>query len=171
MFKYSFQEKLEAVLRVIDDGMSLNESACILGANKSCVKVWVDMYNQHGIEGLHSKKHTYTGEFKVSVVEYMHTNHLSIRQTAVLFGIPTHNVLSKWERIYYEEGPQGLCQENRGRKTKMSSDNSKNKIDKKTEEDLIAEVQRLRMENDYLKKLQALVQERIARENGKKPEQ
>ena len=42
-------------------------------------------------------------------------------------------------------------------------------MNKQTEEDLIAEVQRLRMENEYLKKLQALVQERIARENGKEP--
>ena len=36
------------------------------------------------------------------------------------------------------------------------------------EEDLIEEVQRLRMENQYLKKLNALVQERIKRENKKK---
>ena len=52
----------------------------------------------------------------------------------------------------------------------MSSDTSrKKKLSKETEEDLIAEVQRLRMENEYLKKLNALVQERIARENGKEP--
>ncbi len=52
----------------------------------------------------------------------------------------------------------------------MSSDKPrKKKLNKETEEDLIAEVQRLRMENDYLKKLQALVQERIALENGKEP--
>ena len=38
-----------------------------------------------------------------------------------------------------------------------------------TKEDLIAEVQRLRMENEYLKKLRALVQKRIDRENGKEP--
>jgi transposase len=60
--------------------------------------------------------------------------------------------------------------ERRGRKSKMNSDKpTKKKLSKETEEDLIAEVQRLRMENDYLKKLQALVQERIARENGKEP--
>jgi transposase len=34
------------------------------------------------------------------------------------------------------------------------------KLEKQTEEDLIAEVQRLQMENEYLKKLNALVQER-----------
>ena len=54
----------------------------------------------------------------------------------------------------------------------MSSDKpAKKKLSKETEEDLIAEIQRLRMENDYLKKLQPLVQERIARENGNEPEQ
>ena len=36
----------------------------------------------------------------------------------------------------------------------------KTKITPKVEEDLIAEVQRLRMENEYLKKLNALIQER-----------
>ena len=44
----------------------------------------------------------------------------------------------------------------------------KPKLDKKVEEDLIAENQRLKMENAYLKKLNALVRERVQRENGKK---
>ena len=98
----------------------------------------------------------------------MHNNHLSLFQTAVKFGIPTDTTVGKWERIYYEEGPQGLYRDNRGRKSKMSSNKPRKvKFAKETEEDLIAEVQRLRMENEYLKKLNALVQERIARENGK----
>ena len=42
------------------------------------------------------------------------------------------------------------------------------KINKTVPEDLTAEIYRLRMENAYLKKLNALVQERIQRENGKK---
>ena len=42
------------------------------------------------------------------------------------------------------------------------------KLDKKIEEDLVTENQRLRMENEYLKKLNALVQERIKREGKKK---
>jgi len=91
-------------------------------------------------------------------------------ETATKFGIPGDATVGKWERIYYEEGPQGLYIDRRGRKSKMSSDKPrKKKLSKETEEDLIAEVQRLRMENEYLKKLQALVQERIARENGKEP--
>ena len=172
MAKYSYEEKLEAVLRVVDDGMSVQASAKILGTAKSQVQRWVSRYTLFGVEGLLLKHGSYDGDFKVSVIEYMHDNHLSLFQTAVRFGIPTDVTVGKWERIYYEEGPEGLYRDNRGRKSKMSSDKpKKKKLRKETEEDLIAEVQRLRMENDYLKKLQALVQERIARENGNEPEQ
>ncbi|HCD45955.1 MAG TPA: transposase, partial [Lachnoclostridium sp.] len=109
--------------------------------------------------------------FKLKVVEYMHDNHLSIRSTAKHFNIPQHYTVSRWERIYYEEGPAALLEERRGRGSSMAKkkNNNKNTLNKEAKEDLIAEVQRLRMENDYLKKLNALVQERISRENGKKP--
>ena len=50
----------------------------------------------------------------------------------------------------------------------MNSKPKNKKLDKEIEKDLIAEVQYLRMENEYLKKLNALVQERIKRENKKK---
>ena len=172
MAKYSYQEKLEAVIRVVDGGMGCKTSAKIMGVTHSQVERWVARYKQFGPEGLLLKHGSYDGAFKVSVIEYMHANHLSLFQTAVKFGIPTDVTVGKWERIYYEEGPPGLYRDNRGRKSKMSSDKPrKKKLNKETEEDLIAEVQRLRMENDYLKKLQALVQERIARENGNEPEQ
>ena len=169
MSKYSYEEKLEAVLRVIEDGMSAKQSGHILGTTEAPVRRWVERYRQFGPEGLLLKHGTYDGAFKLSVIEYMHENHLSLFQAAVKFGIPTDTTVGKWERIYYEEGPEALFQEHRGRPKTMSSKQSKKKMDKQTEEDLIAEVQRLRMENEYLKKLQALVQERIARENGKEP--
>ena len=170
MAKYSYEERLEAVLRVVEEGMSAKASAKILGTAYEHVRRWVKRYEQFGPEGLILKHGSYDGAFKISVIEYMHENHLSLSQAAVKFGIPHDTTIGKWERIYYEEGPQALYRDNRGRKTKMSSDKPrKKKLNKETEEDLIAEVQRLRMENEYLKKLNALVQERIARENGKEP--
>lgn len=74
----------------------------------------------------------------------------------------------KWEQIYYEEGPQSLFSEKRGRKSKMSSKPNKKKISKATEKDLIEEVQYLRMENAYSKKLHALIQERDNPQKKKK---
>lgn len=169
MSKYTYEEKLEAVLRVIDDGMSYGESAYILGTAKEVVRRWVARYNQFGSEGLIMKHGTYSGDFKLSVIKYMHDNHLSLFEATVKFGIPSSSTLGKWERIYYEEGEQGLYIDRRGRKPKMSSTKTKKKeINEETKEDLIAEVQRLRMENEYLKKLQALVQKRVSQEDGKK---
>lgn len=169
MSKYSYEQRLEAVLKVTEMNISCKTVGKLLGCDATHVRRWVKRYERFGIEGLLLKHGTYTGEFKQHVIEYMHENHLSIFETATVFGIPSDATVGKWERIYYQEGPQALYRNNRGRKKKMSSEKPKKvKLNKETEEDLIAEVQRLRMENAYLKKLNALVQERIARENGKK---
>ena len=98
----------------------------------------------------------------------MHNNHLSLTETAIKFNLGNHSIVGKWERIYYEEGLQALYEERRGRNKNMSSKQSKKKLSKENEENLIEEVQRLRMENAYLKKLQALVQERTKPKQSKK---
>ena len=103
----------------------------------------------------------YTPEFKIKVVETMHREKLSYRETARQFDIPNSRVTA-WERIYIEEGAEGLYAERRGRK----STGRPPKI--KKEEGLIAEVQRLRAENAYLKKLNALVAERVRQEKKHK---
>ena len=167
MAKYSYEQKLEVVIQVVEKGLSHKAAGRIIGACKGDVQKWVKLYQEHGAEGLQMKKGSYGGEFKVVVIEYMHANHISIRETAAKFGIPGHATVAKWERIFYEEGRESLFRDNRGQK-KMTNKPRKPKLDKKVEEDLIAENQRLKMENEYLKKLQALVQERVQRENGKK---
>ncbi len=69
------------------------------------------------------------------------------------------NTIKRWERIYLEEGEEGLKRERRGRATKADSVSKGRppKLQRQVEEDLIAENQRLRMELEYLKKLSALV--------------
>jgi transposase len=105
----------------------------------------------------------YTSEFKLKVVEQMRADHLSYSETARLYEINDHHRIQQWERIYLEEGPEGLARERRGRGSKGGPGRPP-KLDKKVEADLIAEIQQLRMENDYLKKLNALVQEKHLRE-------
>ncbi len=48
----------------------------------------------------------------------MHANHLLATQTANHFKLGAKNLVLKWERIYYEEGPQGLYEERRGKAKK-----------------------------------------------------
>lgn len=119
------------------------------------------------MEKARRKNKVYSAEFKINVIMDMREHCLGYRETMRKY-FPhleerNFNFLKQWERIYLEEGAEGLMKERRGKGSKGRPP----KPDKKTEEDLIAENQRLRMENEYLKKLSALV---LAdeRKNGKR---
>ena len=121
------------------------------------------------------KNKIYSAEFKISVIMDMREHHLSYSETVRKYKLGKQesggprNMLQRWERIYLEEGAEGLMKERRGKVCKESGTRKGRppKLDKQVEEDLIAENQRLRMEIEYLKKLSALV---LAEEqkNGKK---
>lgn len=114
-------------------------------------------------KGVANKRNT--GEFKQEVVEKMQREKLSHKEVARLYGITGHGLVASWERIYLEEGPEGLYIERRGRGSKGRPPK---KLKPEVEEDLLAEVQRLRAENAYLKKLNALVAERVRQERKRK---
>jgi transposase len=137
------------------------------GIHHKAIQRWVGLYQLHGVEGLCRISGTYSGDFKIDVIEYMHNQKLSLTETANRFCIPSHYTVAKWERIYFEEGPEALQEERRGKHMgNKKAYKRKEKVDEN--EDLLAEVQRLRMENEYLKKLNALVLEREKSEQKKK---
>ena len=119
---------------------------------------------EEGAEGLmKERKRTnkkYSPEFKVSVIIDMREHRLGYQETMRKYfpHLQQRNFcfLKQWERIFLEEGVEGLMKERRG-KSYGSKKGRPPKLDKKVEEDLIAENQRLRMEIEYLKKLSALV--------------
>ena len=121
------------------------------------------------------KQRKYSPEFKASVIMDMREHHLGYCETARKYDLgdprkgSSIHMLQRWERIFLEEGAEGLMKERRGRACKASGTRKGRppKLDKKVEEDLIAENQRLRMEIEYLKKLSALVLAE-ERKNGKK---
>ena len=112
------------------------------------------------------KNKKYSAEFKISVIMDIREHQLGLREAERKYNVQ-HSVILKWERIYLEEGAEGLMKERRGKNKTSGKRGRPPKLDKKVEEDLIAENQRLRMEIEYLKKLSALV---LAEEqkNGKK---
>ena len=116
----------------------------------------------------------YSPELKISVIMEMRKHHLGYRETARRYNLGNNvcqgkNLLLNWERIYLEEGEGGFYIERRGRTTKMDNPKKgrarKKPLDKEVEDDLIAENQRLKeriqyleAENEYIKKLSALVE-------------
>ena len=121
------------------------------------------------------KQKRYSAEFKIGVIMDMREHRLNYHETVRKYGLGNdqtggaRTMLQRWERIYLEEGAEGLMKERRGRACSASGTRKGRppKLDKKVEEDLIAENQRLKMEIEYLKKLDALVQKRMQKEEKK----
>lgn len=124
------------------------------------------------MKGRKKRNKKYSPEFKISVIMDMREHHLSYGEIMRKYfphlaprGI---GFLKQWERIYLEEGEAGFYIERRGRSTKMDNPRKgrprKKPLDKQVENDLIAELQKLkeenqylRAENEYIKKLSALI--------------
>ena len=125
----------------------------------------------------------YSPEFKISCIIDMRDHNLSYSETARKYLCEKGQEsifkgrLKLWERIFLEEGEAGFYIERRGRKRKMDNPNKgrpKKKLDKQVKQDLIAEnqqlkerVEQLEMENEYLKKLDALVRKRLQNQKKK----
>lgn len=128
------------------------------------------------------KNRKYSPEFKISCIIDMREHNLSYSETARKYLCKKgqesifKNRLKLWERIFLEEGEAGFYIERRGRTTKMDNPNKgkKKKLNKLLKEDLIAENQRLKEENqyykaeiEYLKKLDDLVRAEEQKKNKK----
>lgn len=170
--KYSDKQRLEAVLDVLEKGLSLCEVARRLGADHKNVRRWVAFYEQYGAKGIVPiKNNNYSGDFKLSVIRYMRENHLSLFEAALKFGIPNDSVVLAWDRLYESEGASALYRDNRGKMKKphKRKQSKQRASEKSTEDKLLEELEYLRAENAYLKKLRALVEQRVSRENGNAP--
>ena len=136
------------------------------GIDDATVRKWVAAHAAHGLAGLEKKFGHYDAEFKLSVLRRMWEDGLSRRQAAAIFGIRNAGCLSEWERRYERGGIAALTPRRRGRPPSMpeppvkaSGADASRSDDAKSREELLAELNYLRMENAYLKKLEALTRE------------
>lgn len=168
MKKITYEEKLK-IVKENQEGYGLIYLSKKHGISRDTIRGWIDLYKILGEEGLKKsiKDNSYSGEFKLSVLEYRQINGLSYQETAEHFKIKRASTIATWQRKYKEEGFEGLCGK-RGRPKKLGYSNmNKDKANELTpseKEELI----KLRQENLYLKarleyekKLEALVQKRL----------
>lgn len=165
MSKYTAEFKLAVVLKYLEGSMSYRTLAEFFGIpNHSLVERWVGFYRRHGEEGLTSKRSVYSAEFKLSVLQHMWDNSLSKGQTATAFNIRRHATVGAWERAYHAGGLEALKPLRKERPTMLPAPEKKPETakveDTRTREELLDEVEYLRAEVAYLKKLDALVRSR-----------
>ena len=175
MSKYNPFFKQRVVEFYGDGERSYREVGLRFGLDHSMVRKWVASHAAHGLAGLARKLSHYDAQFRLSVLERIWKDGLSRRQAAALFDIRSAGCISVWEKQYERGGIEALTPRRRGKPRSMpeppirdsGSDRQQND-EAKSREELLAELAYLRMENDYLKKLEALTQARRA-PKGRKP--
>jgi transposase len=163
MTKFDEHLKLSVVKQCRSGKWTYAEVARRNAVSETVVRSWVAFYEHHGIAGLRQKFEHYDAQFRLKVLKQMWKNHWSYKEAAVAFDIRSSGCLAVWERCYHSGGIDALKPRKRGRPPKMpdfpDTPPQTSADDKgRSKEDLLAEINQLRMENAYLKKLEALVQ-------------
>ncbi len=114
----------------------------------------------YGAAGLAKRVGSFTAEFKLSVLQHMWDNSLSYTKVALLFNVRNTSSIGSWEERYRNGGIEALARRFQREPDTMVAPTTKQPPApddaKRTREELEKENQYLRMENDVLKKLQAL---------------
>ena len=160
MAKYTNNQKLEAVTRFQNSTESVNGIATSLGIPEPVVRNWIKQFKYHGLAAFEKSYTSYTAEFKINVLNYMNENGVSSNEAAVIFKIPSPRLVRKWRKQLEIDGYDALISKKKGRPSMKKETNiqPKHTLVEGSTEALQARIKQLEMENEYLKKLNALVQ-------------
>lgn len=125
--------------------------------SKTNIRKWVSAFKQFGKQGLLNKKAntTYPVQFKLDILNYKLRTGVSFEEVALKFGIHEPPMISNWLAKWQMEGIEGLSKP-KGRPPLSNKSKKKNTAKKLTrEQQLEKEVELLRAENAFLKKLRA----------------
>lgn len=160
MTKYSTELKMKAVLAYLQGTVSFKTIADQFNINLTSLKDWVAQYKVNGAESFQSSYTNYDFNFKMDVINYINDFGVTPNEASVIFNIPSHTTVYKWVKLFNTVGIDALESKKKGRPSmkKESMETTKQAQAEDSVENLKARINRLEMENAYLKKLNALVQ-------------
>lgn len=156
--------KLKLITEYQRGDSSIRELSKNCGISHSLMRKWLSRYNTLGVQGLSRRpSHYYSKVFKLEVVQRYHREGLSLVACCLRYNIANESTVISWLRKYEALGIDAF-REQRGRPTIMKKDKpSSKKIKPLTRlEELEKENLYLRAENELLKKLEALAQQKEA---------
>lgn len=173
MAKHSQEFKLSVVEYYLSGRGGQKRTAQYFAIPHSTVRKWVCIYEEHGKAGLarQTSKTIYSVEFKHQVVLTILNEGLSSREAAQHFKIKEPGMLIRWLRQFQAEGIEGLQPKPKGRPKRITMPqlpkSESTKADRaKSYAELLEELNYLRAENAFLKKLRALRLEQAAQEQA-----
>ena len=164
MAKMSAGQKLAAVERYLNSKESSRTVAADFGISHRYLLTLANQYQKNGVEVFVRRYTNYTKAFKLDVLNYMTEHGTSLNETAAIFNIAASTSIRNWQKQFETLGEDALQPKKKRRQSmkKESTKQPKNALVEGSPEALQAEINRLRMENEYLKKLNALVQAKEA---------
>ena len=167
--KLTREDKIEIYERRLK-GETISSLAKSFNIHESNIKYLIALIGKYGNNILRKgKNRAYSKEFKLQAINRILINHESINSVALDIGLISAGILHNWLSKFKENG-YNVLEKKKGRKPK-SMTKTKNNDKELSEKDKIKkledEIIYLKAENEYLKKLRALVQERELKEKKK----
>lgn len=171
MAKHSQEFKQQVVEHYLSRTVGYKSVARLFGIDHSTVRQWIAAFNQQGSDGLCIKntKTFYSLEFKLDVVHAVLADGLSLREAQQRFCLRQKSMVQRWLRLYESGGIDALQPKPKGRAKQMPKLPRSNTItadQDKTHAELLKELEYLRAENAFLKKLDALIQAQEAEQQS-----
>lgn len=169
MSKLTREDKIE-IYSLRKSGVSLPSLSSRFSINKSVIKHLVRLIDAHGLEILRNNQNRYySSDYKLEIINRVLIEHKSISSVAVEIGLSSTGMLSNWIHDYKKNG-YNVIEKKRGRRsmTKSKSELKKDLTSEEENKELKKRLQYLEAENEYLKKLNAVVKQRVEREKKKK---
>jgi len=158
--KHTKQFKRAAIKRYLEGTRGYKLVAREYSIAPAVLRRWVLWYRMHGGAGLTRKTGQYTADFKLTVLRHMWDNGFSLTQVAAVFNVGSPHSVASWARRYRDGGFEGLGRFRKPVPIDMQAPPNKSEQqddnDTRSREDLLKELEYLRAENAYLKKLDAL---------------
>lgn len=172
MGKFTQEVKHQAIQRFLNDLVSYRELAKEVGVDDSVLRYWVMLFKYHGDQAFSFPYTKYTAAFKLRVIEFINETNYSVREASAIFHLPDPSMVRRWKKKW-EIGGEGALKIKEKGPSIMSSPNQKKRNEKENSsnqsiEEMKKELNHLRMENAYLKKLRALVQEEESRKQSRR---
>ena len=169
MSKLTREDKIEIYERR-KKGETISSLAKSFNVHKSNIEYLIALIKKHGCNILRNDKNRlYSKEFKLQTINRILINHESFNSVALDIGLASAGILHNW-LLKFKENGYNLIENKKGRKPKsMTKPKKINKAlsEKDRIKQLEDEIIYLKAENEYLKKLRALVQERELKEKKK----
>ena len=174
MAKLTRDSKIE-IYEKRKSGFTFKELALEYIVNPSVLKYLVRLIDVHGVDILRKDSNrTYSIELKQEIINKVLKHGQSINETSIEFGLPSARVLKTWISSY-EENNYVIVEKKKGRKPTTMSKNNANQTEINYDsisdqekikylEELNSKLKKnnlnLEAEAEYLKKLNAVVQQR-----------